>query len=69
MTTTRNCEDCQSREWVGNRGLRCLLGHTPRFYAPRNGNPYADGWGWRRRCDDFVPGEHVHLVSVGGGKA
>ena len=69
MKTTHNCEGCKFREWVGDSGLRCLKGHKPRFYAPRNGNPYSDGWGWRRRCDDFNPGEHVQRATVGGGTA
>lgn len=29
----------------------CGLGHRPRFYMPRD--PPPDGWGWKRRCEDF----------------
>lgn len=57
----RHCEDCQFREWVGDSGLRCLRGHKSRFYNPRNGNPYDD-YGWKRRCADFVMGDHVQVI-------
>ena len=60
---TRNCEDCQHRRWVGDHGLRCTKGHKQRFYNPRRGELYAEGW--RRRCADYVLGDHVMLI---GGK-
>jgi hypothetical protein len=62
MKTTHNCEGCKFREWVGDSGLRCTLGHKPRFYNPRRGERFADGW--RRRCDDFQMGKHVRLFVV-----
>jgi len=61
----RHCEDCQHREWVKvSNGLRCRKGHKPRFYKPRNGNPYDAEWGWKRRCADFVMGDHVHVIHL-----
>jgi hypothetical protein len=59
----RYCEDCQHREFVKVSDLRCLKGHKPRFYLPRNGDPYDANWGWKRRCADFVVGNHVKVIS------
>ena len=63
--TTHNCEECQFREWVGDSGLRCLKAHKPRFYGPRRNERFDEGW--RRRCADFVVGEHVQRVCVSKG--
>jgi hypothetical protein len=61
-TIVRHCEDCQHREFVEASYLRCLKGHKPLFYLPRNGDPYDASWGWKRRCADFVVGDHVKVI-------
>ena len=45
-----NFADCIHKQWRDD-GLDCLMGHAPRFYAPRSAHDFD--WGWKRRCSDF----------------
>ena len=56
------CEWCQFREYVGDDGLRCTKGHKPRFYQRTYVNHSDEGW--KRRCADFVTGDHVIKVKL-----
>ena len=58
----KDCEHCAFREYIGNDKLRCTKGHKPRFYSPQHG-PYSD-YGWKRRCNDFVLGQHVTVFTA-----
>lgn len=59
MTKPANrCEDCIhfSTDLIAGScetDVLCEKGHRPRFYMPRNHNPYDDLAGWKRRCNDF----------------
>ena len=57
QTTSKNCTDCASFRFDADiRQVRCLQGHSPRFYRPRADQQHLQGggaWGWRRRCDDY----------------
>lgn len=49
---TRSCHVCKYRnKYV--IGKICTLGHTPRFYLPRNGNPHDDNSGYKKKCNDY----------------
>jgi hypothetical protein len=65
---TQYCDECQYREWVGESGLACKQGHKPRFYRPRS-DPYWQNWGWKRKCADFVLGDHVHRLTPSNDQA
>lgn len=51
------CVECKHEttygEWMRYDGLVCKLGHKPRFYMPKNGNPHDPRAGWRRVCEDY----------------
>ncbi len=58
------CMECQHRFFKTNSEeslLKCGKGHKPKFYLPKNGNPYFTNWGWKRNCSDFETGDHVQL--------
>ena len=48
------CFDCvyQNKSIIGKA---CTIGHNPRFYHPRNGNPHDEKSGYKRKCADFKP--------------
>lgn len=75
MSKTQYCDECQFHQYRTGKiaegaarrsddTLRCLRGHKPRFYHPKNGNFYNSSWGYKRRCDDFVVGEHVQVINI-----
>ena len=45
------CIECQHHSSAGefDEKMVCAKGHKPRFYMPKDGNPYSD-YGWKRRC-------------------
>lgn len=51
----KNCDECKFFHAPSELRPRasCAKGHKPRFYSPKNGNPYDFDWGWKRRCNDF----------------
>lgn len=58
MTKTKRCHECKHYAMYGWSDLTrepCKKLHKPRFYMPRNGNPYDPLSGYRRKCDDFEP--------------
>lgn len=49
---TRHCDECAHFvASIADPERVCGLRHRPRFYMPRH--PLHDGWGWKRKCDDF----------------
>lgn len=66
MVKTQYCDECKYRYYMEEGPFHCLKNHKPRFYQPKNGNVYSDGWGYKRRCSDFVVGDHVKFISLGG---
>lgn len=56
--TTRYCHECEHQNTYGRwamTGEMCKIGHKPRHYLPRNGNPYDEKAGWKRKCEDYKP--------------
>ena len=47
---TKNCDECRNASPPHFERV-CMVGHTPRFYMPRN---HADNdYGYKSRCEDF----------------
>ena len=59
---TKDCMFCAHRRFVERDGidcgLRCTLGHKPRFYT--------DSGTWKRRCGDYQQGKHVRNTVFAG---
>lgn len=59
MAKTRDCQECRNFAHDDadrlETGQLCACGHRPRFYNPRSPMPLPHEWGWKRRCDSFVP--------------
>lgn len=49
---TKHCMYCEHIGQLHYTG-ECLKGHKPRFYMPRNNDPYDDGYGYKKKCADF----------------
>ena len=45
----KQCDECQHFAYYD--GPLCAKGHKPRFYLPTR--VMAQGWGYKRRCEDF----------------
>lgn len=66
MAKTRSCDDCKHfceniddpnsptfvASWIDEDP--CSLKLKPRFYMPRNNDPYDACWGYKRKCSSFV---------------
>jgi len=70
MAKTQYCDECKyKRDLIplSRSDLLCEKGHRPRFYKPKNLHQvvFGSSWGYKRRCDDFVLGDHVHVIDVG----
>lgn len=51
---TRNCEECKHSQSYLPEEMRCLKGHKPRFYTPKDISDAMRGnWGWKGKCEDF----------------
>ena len=60
----QNCDECKFFIWLNpfiknskislpnSKLVKCKKGYKPRFYTPKNGNPYGD-YGFKKRCEDF----------------
>ena len=62
MTKTKLCNKCKHHDtsrWSWFTSTMCRMGHKPRFYLPRNGNPHDPMAGYRRKCDDFERKEEI----------
>ena len=46
----RQCNECTY--FVSHEKDPCTLGNKPRFYKPKNDDPYAD-FGYKKKCEDF----------------
>ena len=67
MVKAKHCDDCKHARNVDRYDrLICAKGHKPRFYKPKSlhATIFSDSWGWKRRCDDFVLGDHVQVVQL-----
>lgn len=54
------CDECKHYSLIDDdpKSNVCGLNHKPRFYVPQtNSQAYLNIWGWKRRCEDFVPEE------------
>ena len=51
MRYARMC--CECEHYYTRYNILCGRGHKPRFYMPRNGDPYDERSGHRRKCNDF----------------
>lgn len=47
------CKNYTTYEYWRYTEITCNIGHKPRFYMPRNGNPHDERAGHKRKCDDF----------------
>ena len=47
---TQNCNEC--KYLTDDENDPCTLGNKPRFYKPKNDDPYAD-FGYKKKCVDF----------------
>lgn len=65
----KQCDECAHRVLSSDadidaitiyRDSICNKGHRPNFYQPKSDNPYANDWGWKRKCLDFVPVEIIN---------
>lgn len=62
-TMVHMCDQC--KHFICNSGKftpqapPCTIGHNPKFYMPRNNDPYDPRWGYKRKCDDF---ESIEVV-------
>lgn len=67
---TRDCQECMwgfycyTENYKDGDKFTCLEGHKPRFYMPRDENPYNYDWGYKRKCGDFVLGKHVMVATT-----
>lgn len=51
---TRNCDECKHFNDEDVPGARvCEKNHKPRWYAPKNDNPYDLDYGYKRKCGDY----------------
>lgn len=58
------CANCQHTDWDGweiDPPKPCKKGHGPRHYKPQSRH---DDHGFKRRCEDFVLGDHVIIIRL-----
>lgn len=69
MAKAQNCDFCQhfdfgeakdSEPFAWIRKPSCAKGHKVRFYMPKW--PMDQDYGWKRRCEEFQLGDHVHVI-------
>ena len=70
MAKAKHCNECRFFRRlipISRPDLLCEKGHRPKFYKPANLHAviWSDSWGWKRRCDDFILGDHVQVISQG----
>jgi hypothetical protein len=63
MAKTKYCDECRFFSYPTEESVECSKGHRPRFYKPKT--QWSADWGYKRRCDDFILGDHVHVINLG----